>query len=269
MTTASILPATPSSSVILARDGDGDGDGDGRLEVLMVRRHRDTAFGSADAFPGGKLSADDAKVHAICGGVDAAEANRRLSVESGGLDYYSAAIRELFEETGVLLARREPPVRTGNPDELEPQRIELAAGTLSWPRFLRERNLRLAADELQYVSFWEAPLDVRPRFSTRFFVAARPPGQRVRHDGRELVDSRWMTPSGALVAGRDNRMNLPFPTMKNLELLSRFSSLAELMRWARQRWQNGIDRMRGAVIEEGGKTRIVLPGEPGYPEGEL
>lgn len=234
----------------------------------MVRRHRDTAFGSADAFPGGKLSPEDARVHAVCGDLEPVEADRRLDLESGGLDYYSAAIRELFEETGVLLACREPAAGAIDFDVLEPQRIALAEGTLSWPAFLRERDLRLAADELHYVSHWEAPLAVSQRFTTRFFIAARPAGQRVRHDGRELVDSRWVAPTRALEEGRTGRLNLPFPTVKNLELLAGFVGLAELLQWARQRWQNGIDMMRGAVIEEQGRTRIVLPGEPGYPEDE-
>lgn len=252
----------PSASVILARDG-ADG-----LEVLMVRRHRDTAFGSADAFPGGKVCADDAEVDRFCDGIDAAEADRRLVIDSGGIDYYSAAIRELFEETGVLLARA---ARQGDPldvDAFESHRVALAEGRLAWPCFLEDSSLVLATDTLHYVRWWEAPLFVSPRFSTRFFVVVRPDGQHVRHDGREIVDSRWIAPSAALDGGRGSRLNLQFPTRKNLEMIAGFGTVADLIGWARDRWREGIGMTQGRLIEKDGQKRIVLPGDPDYPEQE-
>jgi len=272
VTSEKIPPATPSASVILAREGP---DG---LEVLMVRRHPDTAFGSADAFPGGRLSADDRQVHGLCDGIDAADANRRLNLnavgnavaDAGGLDFYSAAIRELFEEAGVLLARCEPSrdIVTTDDETLMVQRIELAKGKLAWLQFLQQRSLVLAADTLHYISHWEAPVDFRPRFSTRFFVAVAPPDQQVRCDGREIVNSRWVSPARALSMGRDADLNLPFPTLKQVETLAEFSSLAELMRWARERWRRGIPKIRGVRVMENGKLRTLLPGDAGYPEGE-
>jgi 8-oxo-dGTP pyrophosphatase MutT (NUDIX family) len=268
MTNEKIPSATPSASVILAREGD---DG---LEVLMVRRHPDTAFGSADVFPGGRLSADDGQVHALCDGIDAADANRRLNLAASGkpvgLDFYSAAIRELFEEVGVLLARCEPShdIVATDDETLVPQRIELVEGKLTWPQFLRERNLVLAADTLHYTSHWEAPIDFRPRFSTRFFVGVAPPGQQIRCDGREIVDSRWVSPSRALSMGRNGDLNLAFPTLKHVESLAEFSSLAELMDWARDRWKSGIPMIRGVRVTENGKLRTLLPGDSGYPEDE-
>lgn len=255
--------AVPSSSVVLVRDGD-ENDG-GRLEVLMVRRHRNTSFGSADAFPGGTVCADDARICDYCCGVDGDEANRRLGTRSSGLDFYSAAIRELFEETGVLLAHG----NSMSGRNLDGQRVALARGDRSWPGFLAEHGLTLETGELHYVSHWEAPLDFPPRFSTRFFVAEMPRDQQVRHDGRELVDSRWVSPSRALQLGREGELNLPFPTMKNLEALAGFGNRRELMQWAGSRWQNGVWKMCGVVIEENGMRRIVLPGEPGYPEDEI
>ncbi|MBT8445393.1 MAG: NUDIX hydrolase [Gammaproteobacteria bacterium] len=263
MTAAHHSNGTPSASVILARDGD-ENDG-ASLEVLMVRRHQDTSFGSADAFPGGTVCAEDGRVGEFCGGLDRDQANRYLGTPSSGLDFYSAAIRELFEETGVLLAHGD-----SLPDRLlDDQRVALAQGELSWPLFLAEHELTLDAGALHYVSHWEAPLDFRPRFSTRFFVADMPGDQQVRHDGRELVGSRWVSPSCALQLGRAGELNLPFPTMKNLEALAGFRNRRELMQWARSRWQNGVRKMCGAVIEVNGKRRIVLPGEPGYPEDEI
>lgn len=262
------VPATPSASVILARDGDEG------LEILMVRRHRDTAFGSADAFPGGRLSEGDRQVHALCDGIEADDANRRLNLDGGGLDFYSAAIRELFEEVGVLLARCEPAhdfvadFAATDDEALVRRRIELAAGKLAWPQFLRERGLVLAVDTLHYISHWEAPVDFWPRFSTRFFVAVAPPAQQVQCDGCEIVDSRWVSPARALRMGRNGDLRLPFPTLKHVELLAEFSSLAELIHWARDRWKVGIPRIRGVRVTENGKLRILLPGDAGYPEDE-
>jgi len=88
----------PSSTVVLVRAGAGD------PEIFMVRRHERSAFGSAHAFPGGVIDPEDTEVHEYCAGLSSADANSRLGVEDGGLDYYSAAVRELFEESGVLLA---------------------------------------------------------------------------------------------------------------------------------------------------------------------
>lgn len=249
----------PSASVILARDG-SDG-----LEVLMVRRHRDTAFGSADAFPGGKLCADDVAAEPLCAGIGAAEANRRLAVESGALGFYSAAVRELFEETGVLLARGEPGPAALSGAGLEVERAALVAGQLRWPSFLAERRIRIAAHELHYAFHWEAPERVRPRFATRFFVAIAPAGQPVRYDGREIIAARWLSPERALSMERTADINLPFPTRKNLQWLSGFRRSADLLAWAADCWRGGIRKMTGVVIEEGGRKRIVLPGEPGYP----
>lgn len=261
MTSEEIKPAAPSASVILARDSDEG------LEILMVRRHQDTAFGNADAFPGGQLSADDRQV--LCSGIDAAEANQRLNIAAGGHDYYSAAIRELFEEVGVLLARAEHSHDIVNTDgeTLARQRIDLVTGTLTWPQFLGERNLVLAADALHYISHWETPFGFPARFSTRFFVAAAPPDQQVLHDGRELVGSRWVSPSRALHMGHDDDLNLPFPTLKHVESLAKFSGLADLMRWARSRWTYGIPKVLGSSALEDGTPLSLLPGDPGYTPG--
>ena len=90
--------ARPSSTVVLAREVAGE------PEIFMVRRHENLSFGAAHAFPGGVVDPGDSNVHQFCVGLDAEDADSRLGVQGNGLDYYSAAIRELFEESGVLLA---------------------------------------------------------------------------------------------------------------------------------------------------------------------
>ncbi len=262
------VPARPSATVILARDGD-DGP-----EVLMVQRHERTAFGGSYAFPGGSLSEHDSAVHNVTNGLHADEANRRLDLEQGGLDFYSAAARELFEEVGVLLAQDDQgrwasADDAGRGDSLEQLRLRLSGGDLSWPDLFSETGLILAADELHYIAHWEAPLHLRlihRRFSTRFFLAVLPNGQQARIDGQELVDSRWLTPAQALDMAQAGKLGMIFPTKKNLEPLTEFSNLDKLQTWARQRWRDGISMVRPVMLEEDGRRRFLIPGDPDYPE---
>lgn len=236
----------------------------------MGKRHGRATFASAFVFPGGVLGPEDASVHGHCRGLDGTDADRRLSVDSGGLDYYSAAIRELFEETGVLLATR----ADGNwVAEDAASRVSLAdtrrglyAGEVSWQEVVSRWGVELAADRLHYVGHWETPVALTARFSTRFFLADLPPGQEPEHDGQELIESRWLTPAEALAAHGSGEIDLPFPHMKHLEMLAAFSTPEALRAWARERWQEPVVKVRPWVIEEDGRRRFILPWEPDYPD---
>jgi 8-oxo-dGTP pyrophosphatase MutT (NUDIX family) len=230
----------------------------------MVQRHHRATFGATYAFPGGMLSESDREVHAFCQGISADEANRRLGVDHDGLDFYSAAARELFEEMGVLLARDNRVAVDG--DDREKIRARLFAGELTWSSLLQQRGL--AADELHYISHWETPLFLQRRFSARFFLAVMPPGQHPRPDGKERVASRWMTAARTLKLAQEGELELAFPTARNLETLAGFTSLPDLHRWARERWRSGITKLRPVVIGDGNAKRFVIPGDPGYPESE-
>lgn len=219
----------PSATVVVVRPGRAV------PEVLMVKRHGRAAFGSAYAFPGGVLEPADGNVAAYCSGVSAAEACRRLEVETGGLDYYSAAIRELFEETGILLASTSQPV-----SELEAARDAINDGRLAWDRFVAGGRLALSCDGLHYICFFITPEGAPRRFSTRFFLAELPPGQVARHCGGELVDSRWLPARAVLEARAAGDMKLIYPTRKTLESIARFDAVGPLLRWARGRAQGGI-----------------------------
>ena len=127
----------------------------------MVRRHAKLSFGASYAFPGGVLDDSDSKVHERCDGLDASDADRLLGVSGGGLDYFSAAIRELFEETGVLLARS-----TLSDVVLQSARKQLNVGSLPWNEFLADADLRLQCDLLHYVSVWVTPIS-EPMHPTR------------------------------------------------------------------------------------------------------
>jgi 8-oxo-dGTP pyrophosphatase MutT (NUDIX family) len=229
-------------------------------EVFMVRRHAKSAFGSAHAFPGGVVEEDDAAVHEFCTGLTASEADRHLGVKSKGFDLYSAAIRELFEESGVLLAKVSA---TG--EDLAAVRDGLNAGTDRWLDFVYRNQLELHCDRLHYFSHWITPQMFEKRFSTRFFLAEMPAGQHARHCGGELTDSCWATAHDMLDAGRAGDVRMHFPTIKTLELIARYETLDELLSWAQSCVEWGVTSMLPAIIERDGEKDIVLPGEKDYP----
>jgi 8-oxo-dGTP pyrophosphatase MutT (NUDIX family) len=251
----------PSATIVVVRDG-ADGP-----EVLLVRRRSGDAFGDSYAFPGGVVDHDESNAHIVCEGRSADDANSILGVEDG-LDYYSAAIRELFEETGVLLARdANGDWTTSDPaDSIERRAVD--AGELAWPDFLRRRGLCMAGDALHYFAYWETPKIQPKRWQTRFFVAELPPGQCAQHDGRETTDSRWLRPADAVALGNSRDLNMPFPTMRTLRELTPFESADELLGWAAKRHSRGITKIRPALARIGGKAKILVPGDPGYKEAD-
>ena len=163
----------------------------------------DHLFGDSYTFPGGVVDDDESAAHAFSQGKTADEANALLNVSQGGLDYYSAAIRELFEETGILLVRDSAGDWICGGPELGALRRKVDQGVLPWSDFLREQGLRIALDALHYFAHWETPLNLPKRWSTRFFLAELPPGQDATHDGSEVTDSRWIPAAEALALGRD------------------------------------------------------------------
>jgi len=244
----------PSATVVLARESAAG------PEIFMVRRHSASAFGAAYAFPGGVLEAADAKVHAWCTGLDDIAASRRLGIRDHGLDYYSAAIRELFEESGILLADTD-----ALEDDMVAARDALNDGADDWDAFVSRNSLPLDCAALHYISHWITPPDRPRRFSTRFFLAELPSGQEASHCGGELTESRWMTAHDALAAGRQETIKLHFPTIKTLESVARHKTLAGLVDWAQSCVEWGVTTMQPMIIERDGRPEIVLPGDKDYP----
>jgi 8-oxo-dGTP pyrophosphatase MutT (NUDIX family) len=110
-------------------------------------------------------------------------------------------------------------------------------------------------------SRWITPAQVRIRFDTHFFLASQPPGQEPQVDGQEIVDLRWYTPQAALTAHAEQQLALVFPTIKHLEQLSGFASVAELIAYAKGR---DVQPVEPKVLLEGEVARVLLPGDPGY-----
>lgn len=245
----------PSATVALIRAGDS------APQFLMLRRHAGSTFGDVYVFPGGVLDACDARTGDRCGPVGGAEAAACLGV-ADALDYYSAAIREVFEETGVLLASGPTAIDHAS---LEIERRRLMNGELAWDRFLSERNLCLESERLHYFAHWVTPETESRRFSTRFFLAAMPEKQQASHDGSELTDSCWMTAAEVLEAQRAGRMRLIYPTYRTLRDVAGLKTVDAVIEWARARERSGVARVLPAIIEVDGKEKVVLPGDPRYP----
>ncbi|GMR17311.1 MAG: NUDIX hydrolase [Gammaproteobacteria bacterium] len=237
------VQAQPSATVVLVRAGSS------APEILMVRRRSGDAFGDSYAFPGGVVDDDEAQAQPYCHGRTDAEASAVLGLPRGGLSFYCAAVRELFEETGVLLARDTQGrwAFSGSGDaaaKLRELRQQRNGAALPWSQLLRQHELRVACDALHYVSFWETPLRLPRRWAARFFLARIPPGQDARHDGRELTDSRWMTATEILAAGGERGMKLPFPTLCNLRDLAEFATVDEMLACAGARSAPTVARDR-------------------------
>lgn len=263
MTATSAKPR-PASTVVVIREGEC------KPEIFMARRHSKAVFASHYVFPGGVLEADDSQSHGLASGVSESDANDLLGLAEGALDYYSAAIREVFEESAVLLARKADSdwaFSGGLSDEqaIETSRDQLNFGQLSWLNFLQRNDFKPAYDSLHYISYWVTPRGNTKRFSTRFFLAVMPEGQSAVHDDAELIDSCWMTASDVLAAGAQGEMKLMLPTTSTLTEIARFDTVDAVVDWAREQGPSGAAKILPAFLKIDGKDEIVLPDSPHYP----
>lgn len=240
----------------------------------MVRRHLDSDFvGGAYVFPGGKVDDEDRSAAAghACVGRDDVTASELLGVDAGGLAFWVAAMRECFEEAGVLLACQGEgagiPVDLSSPEDrrrLAARRAELNARDVGFLELLRAEGLCLSADCVHYFSHWVTPLGSPKRYDTRFFVAALPPDQVPVHDEHETIDTVWVRPAEALARAAAGELDLIFPTMKNLEAIGRFTTSAELLAAAAA--VEHVPTVLPRVVADHRGFRILLPGDPGYED---
>lgn len=220
------VPVSEAATVMLVRDHDGG------LEVFMVRRTLKAAFaGGMYVFPGGRI--DDADratdVAARCDGLTDVEASGLLGLPASGLAYWVAAIRECFEEAGVLLARHAGGgiVRFDDPviaERFGRHRREVHGGTLSLAELCAIEDLRLVTDSIRYVSHWITPIGERRRFDTRFLLARAPQAQEPLHDDAETIESLWIQPSEALERFHAGMLGMFPPTVANLEFLAQHAT---------------------------------------------
>lgn len=245
--------ARRAASVIVLREG-----ADGAPEVLLLRRaERDDDMRSGVwVFPGGVLDAEDEALAARCDGDTEANANDRLGLDAGALAYTVAALRECFEEVGLLYTT------AGDADGAARERALVRRGE-DFVALCERHHLRLDAGALAYHSHWLTPPGMPKRFDTRFFVARAPQGQAPVVDAGEALESVWLTPAQALE--RERALKLLPVTRETLKDLARFATVSDCLADARTRRQP--PRMMPRLGRDAaGKVRPVLPGEWAYAE---
>lgn len=246
-------PLIPAATIMLVRDGDPG------LEVFMVVRHHQIDFASgALVFPGGKLDEGDKApaIRARCDGADGTS-DVELAIQV-------AAIREAFEECGVLLARPK-----GSTDFIDGKRLEgmeawrdkLHKGDVPMADFLEQEDLHLACDALVPFAHWITPKMMPKRFDTYFYLAAAPADHLAIHDGHESVDSVWIEPAVALLDGEEKRRTVIFPTRLNIEKLGRSGTVGEALSAAREA---AVVTVEPEVREIDGVSKLCIPAEAGY-----
>lgn len=246
-------------------------DGPSGMEVFMLRRNLNSDFvGGAYVFPGGAV--DDADRHvdleAVSVGRTDCAASEVLGVDKGGLAYWVAAIRECFEEAGVLLADRDGDVVSFADEAVAARFVEHRAavdsGQLRLVDLCAAEGLQLDVGAIHYFSHWITPLGPPRRYDTRFFVAAAPPEQTPLHDDHETIANLWVRPADALARHQRGELDLIFPTIKNLEAIGRFDRSADLLAAAAA--MGGIPTICPRIVPGEHGVRILLPGDDGYDE---
>jgi 8-oxo-dGTP pyrophosphatase MutT (NUDIX family) len=251
-----------ASTILLLRDSAATA---AEIEVFMMVRHYEIDFNSgALVFPGGGVDKGDREIIA------------RSELYSGGdgldadaLSFRIAAIRETFEESGILLARASGSkslVDAGKAGEIEAaSRAALCEGKTTFLKILTDNGMMLALDELVPYAHWITPEGMPKRFDTWFFLAAAPPKQAGAHDGKESTDSIWISPHEALAGGESGRFKLPFPTTRNLIRLGKQTSVKAAL--DDSRGKNVVTVMPIMTKLNGGR-QLRIPREAGY-DGEV
>jgi 8-oxo-dGTP pyrophosphatase MutT (NUDIX family) len=261
-----ILTPRPAATVLTLRDAANG------YEILMLRRNLASEFvGGAYVFPGGGVDPDDASELAqdrILGMTDAS-CSARLGIESGGLAYYVACFRELFEEGGLLVACDEAGVEidlANRPlvDRLNAQRALVNDGSLAFVELLLREDLYLDLRHVAYLAHWVTPVGPPRRYDTRFFGALAPVGQVAGHDDHETVASSWIRPRDALALHERGEFALLLPTVRNLEAVAHFETARQVLDYA-----NGlrdVPRIEPRIVVRDGERTILLPGDDGYDD---
>jgi 8-oxo-dGTP pyrophosphatase MutT (NUDIX family) len=262
-------PATPhpAATLVLLRDR-----APGLIEVLLLERHGRSKFAAGDhVFAGGKVEAEDLPddVERHCRGLTAGDAAARLGQGPAGRDalaYWVGAIREAFEEVGILLAYAADgelvTVGPGTRERFAEHRGACQASHEAFFPMLRAERLTLATDRLTYFAHWITPEENPIRFDTRFFAAVAPPGQEATVDGREIVAARWLTPAEAFEALSRGEISLRAPTIKNLEIVGAAPAGTTASEIVASLAGRPAPTIRPRILTIGGQRVAVLPGDP-------
>ena len=250
-----VPPTRDAATIALLRDAPGG------PEVYLLRRVRAMAFaGGMHVFPGGSVDPADAGSAVAWAGPPAAEWARRFACEEPlARALVCAAVRETFEESGVLLAGPSPEQVIGDvsTDEWEAERAALEAREQSLSELLARRSLVLRADLLRPLAHWITPEVEAKRFDTRFFLARMPAGQVCREVGGEADQRVWTRPADALAAG----LAMMPPTAVALQELTAYADVSAAL--VAERAISPV--LPKLVVGDDDAVAFLLPGDPGYP----
>jgi 8-oxo-dGTP pyrophosphatase MutT (NUDIX family) len=233
---------------------------------MLQRSHSLRFMPGAHVFPGGGLDAADSsrQMTEMCSGPSDAEASRILGMDKGGLAYWVAAIREAFEEAGILLAYDKSGKIVDVHDDagrFDAHRQSLHKRHGDFGNILRAEGLTLATNRLTYFGHWITPVTVPRRYDTRFFMAVAPDGQEARHDEHETIAHVWVRPQDALDLCAREMLNMRFPTIKTLERFAKCATAAQLMTEV-----SAVPVGRAVLPRITSEGQTLLPGDPGYEE---
>ncbi len=222
--------AFPAATIVLLREGvDG-------FELFLQKRTSTTSFGGLYVFPGGKVSDSDRMLREeeLYTGLTLEEADARLGIDSGGIDYWIAAVRECFEESGLLLTYNKNRDLVNFADENVRERFwkyrfEVNSKQLEFYQMCKKEELTLALDLILPIGHWITPHGSPKRYDTRFFIARAPEGQKGYHDNNEAVDSVWLSPHNAVKKYSQGKLPMILPTIDTVESLTPFSTVDETL----------------------------------------
>ena len=258
MSTEAAKPPRAASTILLLRDSAAT---NGEIEVFMMVRHYEIGFNSgALVFPGGSVDKGDEEIIAKSALFSGGE-----GLDAVTLSFRIAAIRETFEESGILLARPKGSnalVDAKRAGEIEAaHRTDLCENKISFLKVLAHNDMVLALDLLVPYAHWITPEGMPKRFDTWFFLAATPPEQAGAHDGKESTDSIWVSPREALAGGESGRFKLPFPTTRNLIRLGKQASVQAALEDSRGK---AVVTVMPVMTKLNGGRQLRIPLEAGY-----
>ena len=250
----------PSSTIVIARDNT-TGTG---IEIFMVVRHHQIDFASgALVFPGGKVSESDFDDELY------KQKPRDLKLDESQFPLMVSAIREAFEESGILFARQinsDSLVTNDVAEKLEHYRAQLEKNQCSMSDFLSNESLCLAVDELYHFAHWVTPDSMPKRFDTHFYIARAPKGHLGSHDGQESIDSIWISPQKALSDADDSKLKIIFPTRMNLMRLAQYASVKEAIAATQQQ---EVIKITPWVEQKEAGAMLCIPENAGYEITEM
>jgi 8-oxo-dGTP pyrophosphatase MutT (NUDIX family) len=244
------VAAVPAATLMLLRDGPEG------LEVLMTARHDDAGFAAgAMVFPGGKVEDEDRR----------RATEGASAIDATALALRVAAIREAFEECGILLARPRATGAVLSRDELT-SLLNGQPPIADFDACIARGDLVPATDLLVHFAHWITPVDQPKRFDTYFFLAPAPGDQVALHDGYEIVEVRWFTPAGAIAAAKRGEIKLVLATRLNLLKLGRSSTVASAIEAARR---SEIVTVQPELMQTADGPAFRIPAASGYDMTEV